>query len=712
MKIEVSFLRSKLARRIFWLFVVCAMVPIGLLAFVSLRDVMAQLNEQSRKQLRESTRDIAMTICQRLVFLEGDLKLIGEVLKVDGSGRLPAQGEAPPIPTYLSRPFRNVEFVGGDGQRVLVSGKTLRRVEFTKGEQTFLEEGKSVLSTMKCDGGEACIFLSRKAKTEPGSAPGTLVAELDATAFWDQDSLPQDKSLCVLDSEGERLFCSGPAPARFPSEITKVFSGEFEWKLDDKQFLARYWNLPLAGGYFTPHWTVVGSEAKVDVLAPLARFQTSYLLVALLTFWIVLLLSLRLIRRSLIPLGKLKEGTREIAAGNYKARVAVKSADEFEELAGSFNSMADRIERQMHSLRVANEIDRAILSAWDIQKVVSTLATRIGELIPLDLVSITLFEADHRERATTYVFDRRRNRPLAKHTIEVMPEELEKLAGSAGVSTSELDNRLASYSEPVAGEGMQSLLHVPILLEGRPAAVILLGRMTGNPWSEEDRENARQLGDQAGVALANSELIRKLNEVHWGSMSALARAIDAKSPWTLGHSERVTEFALRIAQAMGISGRELEVMRRGGLLHDIGKIGVPASILDKPGKLTPEELLAMQEHVNIGVRILQPVPGFAESMPIVAQHHEWLNGNGYPNKLKGKEITLHSRIFAVADCYDALISDRPYRRGMPIETAVAIIREGTGKQFDPEVVEVFEGIIGQQGNRSENGVVEDCGQPA
>lgn len=120
------------------------------------------------------------------------------------------------------------------------------------------------------------------------------------------------------------------------------------------------------------------------------------------------------------------------------------------------------------------------------------------------------------------------------------------------------------------------------------------------------------------------------------------------------------------------------------------------SILEKPGKLTDEEMKEMREHVNIGARILQPIPGLAESMSIVLQHHEWVNGGGYPNGLAGEEITLHARIFAVADCFDALISDRPYRPGMPIERVMQIIQEGAGKQFDPHVVEVFRRIVNQK----------------
>jgi len=117
------------------------------------------------------------------------------------------------------------------------------------------------------------------------------------------------------------------------------------------------------------------------------------------------------------------------------------------------------------------------------------------------------------------------------------------------------------------------------------------------------------------------------------------------------------------------------------------------AILDKKGRLTDEEMRIMREHVNIGARILEPIPGLAESMPIVLQHHEWINGGGYPNGLSGDQVTQHARIFAVADCFDALVSDRPYRAGLSIQRAFEIIRSGAGTQFDPEVVDVLGNIV-------------------
>jgi len=147
---------------------------------------------------------------------------------------------------------------------------------------------------------------------------------------------------------------------------------------------------------------------------------------------------------------------------------------------------------------------------------------------------------------------------------------------------------------------------------------------------------------------------------------------------------------------MGLPAEDLRIMQRGGLLHDIGKIGTPPGILDKAGKLDADELHVMQDHVRIGVRILEPIAAFRQALPIVAQHHEWFDGSGYPNHLAGEDISLHSRIFAVADVYDALTSDRPYRKGLPPQQALQMIRDKSGTQFDPKVVEVFMRLCAEQ----------------
>jgi putative nucleotidyltransferase with HDIG domain len=268
-------------------------------------------------------------------------------------------------------------------------------------------------------------------------------------------------------------------------------------------------------------------------------------------------------------------------------------------------------------------------------------------------------------------------------------EEAAALNRCPDIATINLAEKFPSYLAPLASHGMRCFLVVPILLKERLSAVISLGHGSNSTWSQEDKQQMAQLVDQVAMAISNARLVAELKQLHWGTLTALARAIDAKSHWTAGHSERVTNWALKIARAMGLPEHEQEIIHRGGLLHDIGKIGTPMSILDKPGKLTDEEMRQMREHVQIGARILEPIPSFTECMPIVLQHHEWVNGSGYPAGLIGDQITLHAKIFAVSDCYDALISDRPYRLGMPLDRVKEIITSGVGKQFDADVVAVF-----------------------
>jgi putative nucleotidyltransferase with HDIG domain len=693
MRVELSFLRSRLGHRIFWLFVVCALLPISLLALVTWLNVTTQLREQSHRQLAQLSREEAMTVFERLRFLEDSLKLLAAEQDLHSAPHRSA--ELSVLSSNLVDRFNGVQLLLPGGKSELLFGKAPWQIEFTDEQEKFLGAGKSVVFTVSCEQPTPCILLGRRLNPVDPSL-GTLAAEINPSYLWGEDELPADANVCVLDATGRTLFCSGQAPSSFPLLITKARSGEFDWNSGRTPFMAQYWTLSLGGTFCTPHWTMIASQPSPDALGPLVHFRSSLILVFLLTVWIVLLLSMVQIRRNLVPLAKLKEGTRGISQGNYKERVIIGSGDEFEELAGSFNIMAGRIEKQLNSLKTFNEIDRAILSAWEIDKIVDTVSTRLGDLIPLEAVAISLFDSEDCSSAYCYVYERGRKPLRAKEKFPPSPDELLQLHQHPEVSVFGENEPLPSYVRPLRTAATKFFLRAPVLLDGRPAAVICLSHSSASVWNDEDKQSMRQLADQVGVALTNLQLVRKLNQLHWGALAALARAIDAKSPWTLGHSERVTELAIKLAEEMRLPAQEIEVIRRGGLVHDVGKIGVAAEILNKPGKLTPDELQQMRDHVNIGVRILQPIREFAESMSLVAQHHEWVNGQGYPNGLIGGQISLHARILAVADCFDALVSDRPYRAGMPLPTVIRMISDGAGTQFDPQIVDVFRRVMAQE----------------
>jgi len=190
--------------------------------------------------------------------------------------------------------------------------------------------------------------------------------------------------------------------------------------------------------------------------------------------------------------------------------------------------------------------------------------------------------------------------------------------------------------------------------------------------------------------------LRDIATTYQNTLLALVTALDAREHETSDHSLRVVQYTVAIAERLSISGKELEEIGRGALLHDIGKIGVPDAVLLKPGKLTPDEWVEMRKHPDIGFQMIQAIPFLDTPAEIVRSHQERFDGGGYPRKLRKEEIHIGARIFAVADTLDAITSDRPYRRGTSFANAIAEIDRCKGTQFDPEVVRAFLSI-GEQG---------------
>lgn len=182
---------------------------------------------------------------------------------------------------------------------------------------------------------------------------------------------------------------------------------------------------------------------------------------------------------------------------------------------------------------------------------------------------------------------------------------------------------------------------------------------------------------------------KDLEELFISLMMAMVNALDAKSPWTKGHSTRVAMYAKEAAREMGLGEEELKNLELAGLLHDIGKIGTYDYLLDKPGKLTDEEFEIIKKHPAQGEKILGGIKQLKDIIPIIKYHHERMDGRGYPDGLKGDDIPLSARILHVADTFDAIMADRPYRQSPGIEYAIAELKKWSGSQFDKEVVEAF-----------------------
>lgn len=182
---------------------------------------------------------------------------------------------------------------------------------------------------------------------------------------------------------------------------------------------------------------------------------------------------------------------------------------------------------------------------------------------------------------------------------------------------------------------------------------------------------------------------RVLKKAHFDSVKVLAQAIDAKDPYTRGHSDRVRRMSLKIAGHLGFSEERLESLEYGALLHDIGKIGIKDEVLQKPGALNPGEYQYIQEHTLIGAKIVEGIDFFKDKIPMIRCHHEYFDGSGYPDGLVGETIPLEARIITVPDAFDAMASLRPHRRAMPLDEVLMELEKGRAKQFDPKVLEIF-----------------------
>jgi len=248
----------------------------------------------------------------------------------------------------------------------------------------------------------------------------------------------------------------------------------------------------------------------------------------------------------------------------------------------------------------------------------------------------------------------------------------------------------ASETGKVGGHILSNTIAIPMKPGERFLGVIqVANKRHGDAFTPEDLDLLKILGSQVAFVIQNSDLFKNLQQAYFDTLSALTQAIDAKDSYTHGHSERVTNYSVDLARAMGLEERRIEDVKLAGMLHDIGKIGIPETILNKPGRLTDEEFDVIKAHPELGVRILLKVEFLAPVIPLIRHHHERYDGRGYPAGLKETAIPYGARLIAIADTYDAMTSDRPYRKALDMETALAEIVRCRGTQFDPELVDGF-----------------------
>ncbi len=362
------------------------------------------------------------------------------------------------------------------------------------------------------------------------------------------------------------------------------------------------------------------------------------------------------------------------------------------------------LEDRISELHAIFEIDKSITSSIELDVVLEQIVQLSVALIGGKLSSLMLLDEDRQElviAASQGLSDQyvsKGNIRVGESIAGVVMQEGRPIA----VPDIRSDPRHA-YPELAAREGLCSMLSVPLCLKDGIIGVLNIYTEKVHDFSQHEINLFTSLASQAAIAIENARLFESLEEIYLEVITALASAIDARDSYTHGHSNRVTEYAVAIAEEMGLPPSEVDVIRNASILHDVGKIGIRESILHKPGKLTKDEVREMQYHPYIGYKILQSVKLLEPVLPLVYHHQEHYDGGGYPEGLKGEEIPLGSRIIAVADAFEAMTSDRPYRLARESEAALQELKNLAGQQFDPIVVDAFLRLV-------ERGAVEMPGR--
>jgi len=361
--------------------------------------------------------------------------------------------------------------------------------------------------------------------------------------------------------------------------------------------------------------------------------------------------------------------------------------------------------------RAAGDEARILLSALD--EIVGSITGEAPERIlegELDALLERIASLMDAKVCTLRVYDEKTRLLALRAAYGVGPSYHEKPAlrvgeGIAGlvfergqplaVTDIETDNRYV-YRRYAAEQGVRSLISSPILARNRPVGTLTVYYPRPHVFEPEQIHFFMVLVNVLGLATQAKEIYRRLAQHYVQTVRAFVRALEEKHPYTLGHSERVGEYAVKIGEELGLPAHQVRMLRTMGQLHDLGKLVVDLSILDKDTTLTEEDFGQLARHPSAGAAVLAPLPDFRQLVPVVQAHHERLDGAGYPDGISADRIGLFTRIIAVADAYDAMTSARPYREAYEPGRAAQELKFGSGAQFCPEVVGALLAVIAKE----------------
>lgn len=378
---------------------------------------------------------------------------------------------------------------------------------------------------------------------------------------------------------------------------------------------------------------------------------------------------------------RLKEANSELERHREMLAAKVRKTD------SELNHTRDLLSRQKEQVAVFNQVSELAAAEYDLRRLLDGLVDLLHTRLHARSTCIMLRHGNDLEvRAGEGDCGRQllgRHYPLhegisGRVAVERTPRLLKDV---------HLGELCGKSEEPL--DRLASAVCVPVLNHGRAIGVINLCDRHEGAFSEEDVEIVSAVATQIAPSIENAVLRRALEQRCVGMMQAFVSMVEARDHFTNGHSRRVKDYACALAKAAGASPFDVELLARAAPLHDIGKLGISEQILDKPTRLAEDEQHLVRRHPVAGEALLEPLDFLSEARPLVRHHHERVDGNGYPDHLQGRKIPLLARMLSIADAYDAMTSERPFRPAMSPDAAAAELKSCAGSQFDAELVNVF-----------------------
>ena len=657
-------LQSRFGRRLLLLFVGCALLPIAVVAAVSYGHVTRELRNQTERRLHQANKALGLAVYERLLLLDATLRSIPPrvLLQLRGAHR---PGDATRllnagVDLLAGRRFVALEFAGDDGTYIPVFGTLANRPTLSGAERESLRAGLPTI--VNAHGAERPPRTFMLRRVEHGGMAGTLVGEVSPEFLWGSlaSSMPSPTTtVSVVDDSGHVLFRATQAelvsqsdPINEAAPLPEGQSaGPGTMPADSAApFVSSAWPIVLDEVFAAPTWTLVLSEGEEEVLGPVVRFSRVFLWLVLGSGLAVLVLSGSQIRRSLVPLVELNEGTRRIAQRDFASRVAVQSKDEFEELAGSFNAMAMQLGRQFQALATAAELDRAVLSATDVASIVDTLLARTRDVFPCHMVGVTLVASDGGKSLSGVVYDycddtRRTAR------VDLRSEDVQDLLGGPGLVTLDAaDEDVPAYLHPLVALGSRTLIVLPLRFRDQLVGILTLGDRTAASAGPDEQLQIRRLADQVAVAVVNAQMLEQVKSLaYYDSLTGL--------PNRLSYKERLAQAldqARRAGRLVAAFFIDLDHFSRinDTLGHEAGDqllqqvaARLRASCRDREDEVGPAEAALAPDVARLGGdEFTVIIPGLSQPEDAAKLARRILSGLAHPFRVAEQEIFVNASI--------------------------------------------------------------------